>query len=109
MEEHSFDGLAKEMAGGAISRAQALKLVSAALLGAFGIVGLPSLAEAKRKKKKRHWHAGVVVLPSPLPPTPQPLPPCSLLQTGCPTVCTCQGTCLAGICISLGGGGLPLP
>jgi hypothetical protein len=94
MEEHSFDALAKEMADGTISRGQALKLVGGAVLGAFGLAALPGIAEAKKKKKKKKKkHPSAGVSPS--------LPPCTLGQTGCPTTCSCQGQCLAGVCVSI--------
>lgn len=90
MEEHSFRGLSKAISDSAISRGRALKLVGAVLLGAFGLVGLPSMAEAKRKKKKHFRHHPL----NRMPPSPQLRPPCQPFQAGCPSACTCKGTCV---------------
>lgn len=52
-EEHSFDGLAKGIAIGAIPRGRALKLAGAAILGsALGAFSLSENAQARRKKCK---------------------------------------------------------
>lgn len=51
MEEHSFDGLAKEMADGAISRQRALKIFGAAILGSALTIFVPETAEARRRHK----------------------------------------------------------
>lgn len=52
LEEHSFDGLAKGMAKGAISRGSVLKLASATLLGsALGVFSLSENAQARRRRK----------------------------------------------------------
>jgi hypothetical protein len=100
MEEHSFDDLAKEMVAGTISRGQALKLVGGAVLGVFGLASLPRPAEAKKKKKKKKKKRKHHSAASP-PPTP---PACQPFGMGCPTTCTCQGTCqqipiIGSICI----------
>ena len=42
-EEHSFDELAKGMAGGAISRGRMLKLIGAGLLGSISLGSWPRL------------------------------------------------------------------
>jgi hypothetical protein len=55
-EGYSFDSLARGMANGAISRRQALKLVSAALLG-FGSLGLLG-GVAGAKSNHGHHHSG---------------------------------------------------
>lgn len=52
MEEHSFDGLAKEMADGAISRQRALKIFGAAVLGSALTIFMPETAEARRRNKR---------------------------------------------------------
>lgn len=50
-EEHSFDGLARGIASGAIPRGRALKLAGAAVLGsALGAFSLSKNAQARRKK-----------------------------------------------------------
>lgn len=51
IEEHSFDGLAKGIASGAIPRGRALKLAGAAILGsALGAFSLSENAQARTKK-----------------------------------------------------------
>jgi hypothetical protein len=50
VEEHSFDGLAKEVADGTLTRSKALKYVGAALLGTLGLGSLPGVAEGGKKK-----------------------------------------------------------
>lgn len=54
MEEHSFDGLAKEMADGAITRSRALKLVGAAILGSAFAGLAPATAGAQATAQGRN-------------------------------------------------------
>jgi Cys-rich repeat protein len=127
MEQHSFDELAKGLAEQTMTRGRALKLAGASLLGAVGLVGLPSAAVAKKKKKKHHHRA-----PSPTPsvcsagdvgacnscgtsPTsghicncaadvPTGLPVCYDTQSTGPVNCTNDGDCPAGErCLNLEG------
>lgn len=52
-QEHSFDGLARGIASGAIPRGRALRLAGAAVLGsALGAFSLSKNAQAQRKKCK---------------------------------------------------------
>lgn len=58
IEADSFDNLTKELAGGAVSRGKALKLLGAAILG-FGAASLfPGVAQARRRRGRRHRGRG---------------------------------------------------
>ncbi len=70
-EEHSFDELATGLAGGTLTRARALKLVGAALLGGvLNGAAFPGVAEAKRKKGKKRLRRRPAPIVSPTPTCP---------------------------------------
>ena len=76
--EHSFDELARGLAGGAISRARAMRLVGAAIFGgALGFFSLPDEAEARRRRRRRggRGRGGGGGGSTPTPPPPMPGPP----------------------------------
>jgi hypothetical protein len=95
----SFDGLAKGMADGTITRGGALKIMGATLLGGMlGLSGLSSLgasaAHAKKRKhhKGKHHHSPGAVSPPPPPASPPPPPPPSLCPAGTPSMTACGST-----------------
>jgi hypothetical protein len=122
MEEHSFESLAKEMADGTVSRGRALKLVGGAVLGAFGLAALPTLAQAKKRKKKKKKHRPPVPPPNPnacsdptctpcgdraacgCVPTIEGASTCADAATGSFTPCTTSATCLPSgrLCVNIG-------
>ncbi len=58
-EYSSVDELAKGMAIGGVSRGKALKLMGAAILGAFGLTALfADPAEARRRRRRRRRVSG---------------------------------------------------
>ncbi len=109
-EEHSFDELATGLAEGTLTRARALKLVGAALLGGVLSGALPGVAEAKkgRKKKRRRRRSPLLLSPPPASPPPVVSPPppgenCS--PSNCPEGCCADNLCHTNNPAACGTGG----
>jgi hypothetical protein len=78
-DRHSFDALARELAGGTVSRRRALTFFLAALVSTLNI----PKAEAKKRKKHHHKRTRVVVVSPPCGSTAQCPQGTTCINGGC--------------------------
>ena len=85
LAESRFDHLTRAVAGGSLTRGQALRLAGAALLSlAITTVGMPDAVQSRRKKKRKKKSASSTTPPPP-PPPPRPTSPPPPPQSASPS------------------------